>query len=49
MGAPGLSFQQDILLPQTIHKRFDIKVKNTMISLQIETFEKFACAIAMVN
>ena len=48
MGVPGLSFQQDIILPKKTNKVFEITVKNKLLNIQTESFEKFECSIAKI-
>lgn len=49
VGVPGLSFQQEIMLPNESVHIFDIHVKEKNITIQIEEFGRFTCAIAKVN
>jgi len=47
IGVPGLAFQQDIQLPSFANNPFEIRVRNTKITISTEVFEDFACSIAI--
>jgi phosphopantetheinyl transferase len=49
MGIPGLTFQQDIKLPNLGKNPIEILVKDKKIRISTEEFEHFVCSIAIEN